>query len=627
VCGILGYYSLGRKPVDRSADEVVRLRDMMSLRGPDASGYREAADRHWILAHRRLSIIDLSPLGHQPMSDPSGRYHVCYNGEIYNYRTLRKELEALGHTFKSQSDTEVLLLLYRQYGVESFRRVSGMFAAIFIDEEKQQAVIVRDPAGEKPLFYALIDGVVVMASDPGVISKDRGYRKAVNPQGLYFSLTMGGVKSPDTLFEGIYKLEPGCYRVIDTSFAADRPGTRYFEYKIQPWAQLRGNGDSVERLDHLLDRAVEARMISDVPFGVYLSGGIDSALILSYMSQYTDPVNTFSVDLVSSPNARKEVSVAEEIARQFKTNHHSLLMTEEQYIEMLDSVLFRGSILTMPDSALIAGLSRLARANNVTVIETGEGADEIFMGYDGHLAALSRVYRRLKLGRGWVPPAFARALCAFGSNAGAGRVEYLLDNIEMRAYRLVMADYLYQPFLSYQAERLVRRQSKRPIRAIKAQVKNDAFMAMPDYRRYAPSTMSFYWSSHYRWGDFLLDRIDRHTMSSSVEGRAPFLDTDVVNFGLSLSDDLKVRNGQGKYILRKIAEKRVSIDHAALPKRGFGGGNDNMLSFKICSFMRSKLAASPSYRETPMLKMTEILTRSQLFTLTSFYAWMDLWML
>lgn len=599
---------------------------MMTLRGPDASGYLEATDRRWILAHRRLSIIDLSSLGHQPMSDASGRYHVCYNGEIYNYRALRSELEQLGHTFKSQSDTEVLLLLYKQYGVDSFKKLSGMFAAIIVDDEKRQAVVFRDPAGEKPLFYAVIDDMLVVASDPGVISRDRGYRKAVNPQGLYFSLTMGGVKSPDTLFQDIYKLEPGCYRVIDQNFVADRPGTRYFEYEIQPRADLHNNGDSVERLDHLLERAVEARMISDVPFGVYLSGGIDSALILSYMSRYTSPVNTFSIDLVSSAQSKKEVGVAEAIARQFKANHHSLHMTEEQYIEILDTVLFRGSILTMPDSALIAGLSRLAREHNVIVIETGEGADEIFMGYDGHLAALERVYERLKLGRGWVPKAMARALSTFGSDAGGGRLDYIVDNIEMRAHQMVLADYLYQPFLSYQAERLVKRRLKQPIRATKAEMKTEVFKSMPDYRRYAPSTMSFYWSSHYRWADFLLDRIDRHTMSSSVEGRAPFLDPAVVNFGLSLSDDLKVRDGQGKYILRRIAEKRVSFDHAKLPKRGFGGGNDNMLSDKICGFMRSKLAASPSYRESPMLKMSEILTRSQLFTMASFYAWSDLWM-
>lgn len=171
---------------------------MMANRGPDSFGYLEAPDRSWILAHRRLSIIDLSPLGHQPMTDASGRVHICYNGEIYNFRELRAELEKLGTVFRSTSDTEVVLALYARLGLESLARLRGMFAMIIVDEERKQTIIARDPAGEKPLFYALLGDTVVIASDAGVISCDRAYRKAVSPQGLYYTLTMGGVKSPDT---------------------------------------------------------------------------------------------------------------------------------------------------------------------------------------------------------------------------------------------------------------------------------------------------------------------------------------------------------------------------------------------------------------------------------------------
>lgn len=626
MCGILAYYNLHGKSIDRSEDDIVRLRDTMCHRGPDAYGYKEARDRSWALAHRRLSIIDLSENGRQPMSDASGRLHLCYNGEIYNYLELREQLASRGHTFASASDSEVILLLYKEMGVECFALLRGMFAIIIVDEARGCMVIARDPVGKKPLYYALVGDNVIVASEPGVISRDRAYQRAVDPNGLYSLLTMGAVKSPDTLFKGIGKLEPGRYRIVDRHFRMDAPSTQFFKFDIARKSDLRSNGDAVDRMDALLDQAVERRMISDVPFGIYLSAGIDSALILSYMSRHTDRVNTFSIDMAMSDASRREIDVARDLSRQFKTNHHEVQITDQEYIDILDSVVFENSTMSMPDSILLVKLSRLARANGVIVVETGEGADELFFGYQGYLPTLNESYDKLHRGRGLVSRAVARAAQVFGTDAQLDRRSYLVDGLDMRSRRLMISDYHYQPFLSYQAERRVRSYAGASS-PNKFEMLNDVVTSQVDrYKDYAPSTLSFLWNVSYRWADLLLDRIDSATMSAGVEGRAPFLDVDVINFALSLTDDLKVRNGSSKYILRQIAERRVSKEHAVLPKRGFGGGNENMLNDAVCSYMKGRLAASASYREAPLMDVGALKSRSQLFTITSFHAWVDKWM-
>ncbi|HEX5131665.1 MAG TPA: asparagine synthase (glutamine-hydrolyzing) [Candidatus Krumholzibacteria bacterium] len=626
MCGILGYYNLRHEPIDRTEPDVIRLRDMMAARGPDSCGYQEAPDRSWILAHRRLSIIDLSEQGHQPMSDASGRIQVCYNGEIYNFKELRAELAQAGVSFRSSSDTEVLAELYARSGPKCFARLRGMFAVIIVDDDKRCAVIARDPVGKKPLYYALIGDNVVIASDAGAIARDRGYRRAVSATGLYSLLTMGGVKSPDTLFEGIHKLEPGCYHVLDANFRPEHPPVRFHHFEVRRKDELVSGGDALQTLDGLLDRAVARRMLSDVPFGVYLSGGIDSALIVSYMAQHVDRVNTFSIDLASSAQSKREANDATRVARQFNTNHHVVELGDEEYIQIMDEVVFAASGPAMPDSVLIAKLSQLARDNGVIVIETGEGADEVFFGYQGYLDHINQGYAKLH-GQSF-PRGLADLAASIGPPVMRNRLSYAIDTIDMRARGSLMSDFIYQPFFSYQARRLASRWLGKTVSASKFTMLNDVVTGqLDDYHAYAPTTMSLLWNCSYRWADLLLDRIDRYTMTSSVEGRAPFLDVDVINFGLSLADGWKSRNGTSKYILRELAKQRISGEHAALPKRGFGGGNNNMLGDRTCTYMRDKLGQSASYRESPLVSLDHISDRSQLFTVTTFHTWMDNWIL
>ena len=631
MCGILGYYHIDHAPIDRSRAEVEALRDMMRNRGPDAHGYLEGERKDWILAHRRLAIIDLSERGRQPMSTPDGTLHISYNGEIYNYQTLRNALEKRGVVFRSTSDTEVILHLYREYGTDCFGMLEGMFAIILVDEAQRRCVLARDPVGKKPLYYALLGRTLVMASDPGAISKDRDYRKEVSIDGLYSVLAMGGVRAPNSLFRGIYKLEPGSFVVADEHFSAPAPATRYFEFTLKKRSELIDDEEAaIQTLDHLLDRAVEKRMISDVPFGVFLSGGIDSALIVHYMSRHTDRVNTISLDMTDSADSLRESTDAAFIAQRYGTNHHTIDLNTKDYIRLLDEVVLPGSTPAMSESVLLAKLSELARATGVIVVETGEGADELFMGYNGYLTYLESGRRRMQqLERASaLLPLCARLSRAFSPDTRKNRIAYWTDSFDSAANATIIRDFLYEPFLSYQAERIVAKKYGARPRHNKYQELNSCIRSYVngDAENYSPSALSVLWNLSFRWAELLVMRCDTFTMSSGIEGRAPMLDIDVMNFAFSLSDRMKERPGAPKYILRELVRRNISPEHAARRKTGFGGGGNNILNADVRAYLESKLAASPSYRRDPLLPKESLADEFQLFTLVSLHVWLDNWM-
>jgi asparagine synthase (glutamine-hydrolysing) len=630
MCGILGYYNIDHQPVERSRAEVEALRDMMQNRGPDACGYLEGARKDWILAHRRLSIIDLSERGAQPMTTPDGALHLSYNGEIYNYQVLRDGLEKRGVSFRSTSDTEVILQLYREYGTSCFKMLEGMFAIIIVDEARRCAVMARDPVGKKPLYYALLGRNLVMASDPGVISRDRDYRKDVSIEGLYSVLSMGGVRAPDSLFRGIYKLEPGSFVVVDEKFSAPAPSTRYFEFALKKRSELLDDEETaIATLDHLLDRAVEKRMLSEVPFGVFLSGGIDSALIVHYMSRHTDRVNTISLDMTDSADSLREGAAAATIAKRYGAHHHSIDLNTAEYIRLLDEVVLPNSTPGMSESVLLAKLSELARASGVIVIETGEGADELFMGYSGYLTYLEDGLRRVRqLERAAAAlPLCARLSRVFSPDTRKDRFAYWTDEFDAAANRTIIKDFLYEPFLHYQAERIIANKYRARPRHNKYQKLNASITSwVDDPADYSLSTLSVLWNLSFRWAELLVMRCDTFTMTSGVEGRAPMLDIDVMNFAFGLSDRMKERPGQPKYILRELVRRNISAEHADRRKTGFGGGGNNILNADVRAYLASKLDESPSYRRDPLLAKESVADEFQLFTLASLHVWLDRWM-
>jgi asparagine synthase (glutamine-hydrolysing) len=441
---------------------------------------------------------------------------------------------------------------------------------------------------------------------------------------------MGGVRAPDSLFGGIYKLEPGSFIVADEKFTAPARSTRYFDFALKPRSELLDDEETaITTLDNLLDRAVEKRMLSDVPFGVFLSGGIDSALIVHYMSRHIDRVNTISVDMTDSAAALREGTAAAAIAKRYGTNHHSIELNTHEYIRILDEVVFPNSTPGMTESVLLAKLSELARANGVIVIETGEGADELFMGYSGYLTYLEENLRRIRqLERAaLVMPLCARLSRMVGPDTRKDRIASWTDQFDAAMNRTIIKDFLYEPFLNYQAQRIVARKYGARPRSNKYQQLNASITArVQDPYDYSLSALSVLWNLTFRWAELLVMRCDTFTMTSGVEGRAPMLDIDVMNFAFGLSDRMKERPGQPKYILRELVRRNISAEHADRKKTGFGGGGNNILNAEVRAYLSSKLEASASYRSDPLLQKESLADEFQLFTLVSLHTWLDRWM-
>jgi len=629
MCGIIALFNPLGKPVKCGQNEFVRLRDIMTSRGPDDSGYCESADRSWCLGHRRLSILDLSPKGHQPMASKDGKVHIVFNGEIYNFLKLRHELVSKGHQFESGSDTEVILSMYDEYGLDCIPRFDGMFAFVIVDERKGEVVLARDVVGKKPLYYARIEDDLMVASDPGVIASNTAYKRQINPTGLYEFFVLGGVKSPETLFKGIFKLPPASYMQIrkGATFSGLDP-VRYRYLRAPRRIELLGDEEQAcSVLDEVLHKAVQKRMISDVPFGLFLSGGIDSGLILSYMAEHTKHVNTFSIDMASSAEDKRETYEAARMADSFRTNHHEVIIDDDEYFDIMKDVIFKWSIPTcLPDSVLAIRLAKLARENGVYVVETGEGADELFLGYKGYPSQAKRsgnLYNWRKVFRLLSSLGFHLADRYVDVSSGP-RMNRMVYNLDASRHVPFVEDLSYRPFYSHQVRRRLGRSDADTgvFDLVSLELKN----CYDNPRAYTPDALTYCWHSSYRLADFLLDRVDRVTMEHSVEARAPFMDLDVIGFGLSVDTNLKYRGEWPKYLLRKLAEKRLTREHAYRPKRGFGGANKNMLNARMAEYLRDALQNSPSYRDAPVFKADELRNQTQLFVLASFHLWRDKWM-
>ncbi|MFI5264738.1 MAG: asparagine synthase (glutamine-hydrolyzing), partial [Candidatus Kapaibacterium sp.] len=326
MCGIAGVYDYGFSQSPQvSSDLLTRMSDHMIHRGPDDAGYHISQNGQCGLTFRRLAIVDLSPAGHQPMSTPDGRLTIVFNGEIYNHLEIRQELEAKGYQYKSRSDTETILYAYKEWGEQCFKKFLGMFAISIWDEEKKEVFIIRDRIGIKPLYYANPDGRFLWASEIKVILEHPAIKTQFNANALPHYLSLLMPPAPETMFKDIYKLEAG------HSLRISSKG----EITKKRWWSLLDAGaitssltefEAVDDLRFLLRRSIKDRMMSDVPFGVFLSGGIDSSLNVALMSELMDrPVQTFTVGFTELEKYN-ELGYARQIADKFKTDHHEILI-------------------------------------------------------------------------------------------------------------------------------------------------------------------------------------------------------------------------------------------------------------------------------------------------------------
>jgi asparagine synthase (glutamine-hydrolysing) len=579
MCGIAGYIS-----AQAGFDLNAALRAMAAAiahRGPDDEGFFETATQGGKyrvgLAHRRLSIIDLST-GHQPLGNEDGSIQIVFNGEVYNFQALRTELEANGHRFATHSDTETIVHAYEEWGDDCVTRFRGMFAFAIWDAPRQRLFLARDRFGKKPLFLMESGGNLLFASEIKSLLAFPGASARVDTSAIWDYLAYRYVPAPGTLFSDIRKLMPGNLAVWENGELTEK---RYYQPPDRlPFQQTITFDDPVGAFLEKLDESVAIRMISDVPFGAFLSGGIDSSAVVGLMSRHlSTPVKTFSVGFAES--AYSELGYAKTIAEQFKTDHHELVISQDHLMEHLPSlVLFRDAPVAEPSDIPIYLLAKEA-SRTVKMVLTGEGSDEFLGGYPKH--------------------AFERYVGPFQMLPGFMRhqlIDFLVGALPYRFRRAKTA--LVNLGLDRFEERMPRwfgalSPQERDILAAFRVSSNTAngvqFDTPPDN---SPLRRILYFDQTSWLPDNLLERGDRMTMAASLEARMPFMDHELAAFVSGLPDQYRVQGGTAKWVLREAMKRLLPAEILERPKIGFRVPVNEWFRTGMREFLYDHLAGSDS---------------------------------
>jgi asparagine synthase (glutamine-hydrolysing) len=557
VCGIVGQASTDGRPGDRAGLE--RMCAALEHRGPDSRGLH--IDAGVGLGIQRLRVIDLAT-GDQPIFNEDGSIAVVLNGEIYNYRELREHLERSGHSFRTRSDTEVIAHLYEEAGAELVHRLHGMFALAVWDARRRLLLLARDRAGKKPLYYAQLGGELSFASELGALLQDERISREVDHRALDAYLAYRWVPAPKTAFSAVRKLPPGSTLTFEDGRATI---ARYWQLDF---SRKRSVGDPREVHEELrahIRAATARRLISDVPLGAFLSGGIDSAAVVAAMAEASaEPVKTFSIGFTNEKF--NELPLARQVAQHFATEHHELVV-EPQALELIPRIVRHFGEPFADDSAIPSFyLAEMAR-RHVTVALNGDGGDESFGGYSRYAVNLASA----RLER--LPVALRRALGAAGLrvresgtiDSWASRVRRAAETLPLDAVERYVA---YMTHLNgLNRERLYSDEYRQlvgesgafdvvgvPWAASGADSVVDRMLDV-DVQTYLP--------------DDLLVKMDIATMASSLEARSPLLDHELMQFAASLPAELKVRGRETKVILRSALRGWVPDEILDAPKRGF----------------------------------------------------------
>jgi asparagine synthase (glutamine-hydrolysing) len=548
------------------------MRDSMVHRGPDDGGVWCSGDRTVAFGHRRLSIVDLSVAGRQPMSNEDGTIWITYNGEVYNHKALRIELEAKGHQYRSQTDTETIVHLYEEEGPHCVDRLQGMFAFAIWDGRRRELFLARDRLGIKPLYYAAPPGGFIFGSEIKALLKHPAISPDLDIEAFTHYLTFLSTPAPLTMFEGIRKLAPAERMTVSADGHMHRESYwSPFSSDVARQAQGMTESEMLKHMMTLLRGSIAKRMMSDVPFGVFLSGGVDSSTNVALMSELMDsPVRTFSVAF-KDHGAYNELDYARVIAKRFETDHHEVV------IDVSDLRDFIPDLIHHQDEPLadwvcvpLYFVSKLARENGTIVVQVGEGSDELFHGYR-HYLRHARLQRQLwePLRRLPVPLRRAAADCAEAAVLRLGRGRQYADVFRSAArselpfwggaicYRgrtktNVLANGHASRFDSHEIVRRMWGEAERGTQS-------------PDLLQ-----KMTYLELKNRLAELLLARVDKMTMATSVEARVPFLDHDFVEFVLAMPERMKVRGGVGKWALKRAVAELLPNDLVYRPKQGFG---------------------------------------------------------
>ena len=599
MCGIVGiYYYRSAKRVDEPT--LTRMRDAMLHRGPDGGANWIAADRRIGLGHRRLSIIDLSAAATQPMANETGTVWVTYNGEIYNHLSLRNELVSAGHTFASDhSDTEVLVHGYEEWGIDGLvARIEGDYGFGLWDTKTEDLYLVRDRIGVKPLYFSVQSGALLFASEIKAIVADTDVVRDIEPIAMYHYLSFLATPAPLTMFKGIFKLPAGHYLHVTKTgnFTAKRywdalPGQGIPPADIATLKPAAREAYYVDGIKSRLVESVRCRMMSDVPFGVFLSGGVDSSTNVALMSQYMNrPVDTFTVGFKDYEHLN-ELEEANLVAKKFKTNHHQVLIDERDMRGYLPD-LIHSQDEPIADWVCIplAFVSKLAKDSGVTVVQVGEGSDEQFCGYASYMGYLDLYRKYWSPFRSLVPSPLQRAAGELALWAAKLRpsLEAYADIVD-RASR--NREHFWSGAVSFwestKRKLLVANSihsSVMPAELVQSGLlpasflQPDTFNVVSEFNtridRECPGqdvlTRMIYKEFKQRLPELLLMRVDKIGMATSLEARVPFLDHRLVEFTMDIPMEDKVRGGTPKYLLKKAVEGLIPDQIIHRKKMGFG---------------------------------------------------------
>jgi asparagine synthase (glutamine-hydrolysing) len=588
MCGITGIFNFNNQENVNEA-LLVKMRDIMAHRGPDDFGIWISEDKKVGLAHRRLSIIDISKSASQPMSNEDNSIFIVFNGEIYNHQELRKELEKKGHKFKTDhSDTEVIIHAFEEWKTECVQKFRGMFAFAIWDSNKKELVLFRDRIGIKPVYYININGRFIFASEIKSILQDTTIKREVNIEGLYNYLSFLTVPAPQTMFKNIYKLPAGCYLKI-SSYGRMEVKKYWDVYEnTKPLINVKEE-EIAERILEELKVSVKYRKISDVPVGVFLSGGIDSSINLALFSEGdNEKVKAFTIGYAGDNKSyENEFEYARLMASIINTDYHEKILDIEEFLSFLKTLIFhQDEPIADPVCFPVYAVSKLARDNGVIVCQVGEGSDELFMGYPGWQTMLnlynlserfnSRLLKKIGLfslglaGKKrksyyeWLRRA-ANEEPIFWSGAEA-YFEYEKNNL--------LSKKIKKDFLNYSSYDVIK-----PI--------YESFIEKAWEK--TPLAWMSYIDLNLRLPELLLMRVDKMSMAVSLEARVPFLDHKFVELAMSIPQSIKAKNNELKYILKKAVKGIIPDEIIQRKKQGFGVPIDEWFFSQLGDFTNNKL--------------------------------------
>jgi asparagine synthase (glutamine-hydrolysing) len=543
MCRLAGIINLQHKPTEAT---IVAMRDTMQHGGPDSAGIYIDESANIALGHRRLSFLDLSPLGHQPMMDDTGNIVLIFNGEIYNFLPIREELVQLGYQFKSTSDTEVIIYAYKQWGIKSFSRFNGMFAFALLDKQKQQLVLVRDYAGIKPLYFSASSTTFYFASEVKAF-KNINPNWPENADWKKYFLMFGHLPEPITTLQNVQPLPKGTCMVIDLQtlqiVQQEKLYQQYYNYTINTEVE------AVQQVKEKLTKAVERHLISDAPIGLFLSGGLDSSLLTLIAKPFVGN-NLHTLSIIFDNEKYSEKYYQDIIIQKTNANHKSYLVTEQLFLENLNDII---DAMDQPSNDGINSyfICKYAKEYGLKAVLSGLGADELFGGYQSFYR--SNTVNKIK----WLPN-FMFAMAGIFPDDKRKKLSFLQE-------KGGLGEYLFNRgfFLPNQVAQLLDC-TQNEVDAVLAK------MALPPFtEKLVPQEKISYVETNLYMQNQLLKDTDYMSMWHSIEVRVPFLDKEIIDLAYAINPDIKYNSSQPKHLLVKAFMNELPKEIWQRPKQGF----------------------------------------------------------